>query len=112
MNTPLHAGMLTERIVFEREVETADGLGGFASGWEDFATHWAYVTVIGGAPVNEGGAERARITRRVIIRRDDTLDISMRCVLDTLIHRIEWVAVFTGDHRFTECRISGTGETV
>ncbi len=111
MNALIHAGMLKERVLFQQEARSADGIGGFQSAWEAYATRWAYVQLFNGASTSESDTLRSRVTKRVTIRRDDGVNASMRCILNSSIYRIEWVATSVFDPRFTECRISTAGES-
>ena len=112
MRLAIHAGMLKERVLFEQEVRIADTLGGFQSTWQTFKTHWAYVTFINGSALFESDALTSKTTNQLIIRRDDTLNIAMRCVFNAAIYRIEWITPYAMDARFSECRISTKGEVL
>ena len=37
----MRAGRLRDRVIFQRETETADNAGGYASSWADYLTVWA-----------------------------------------------------------------------
>jgi SPP1 family predicted phage head-tail adaptor len=105
----IHAGMLSERLVFEEAIRVADGLGGYTESWETYGERWAYVEMLGGSRGEEADASVSTISVRAIIRRDTAIHAAMRCVMGGMVHIIEWIAPYGTDHGFTELRLTRGG---
>jgi SPP1 family predicted phage head-tail adaptor len=66
------------RLVLEAPVETADGAGGVARGYDQVAEIWAEVTPVGGRSEIVAGRLGANVTHRIVIRAPRDLSVQHR----------------------------------
>ncbi len=99
------SGRLRHQIVIEESVETADGQGGFTTGWQNFATVWAEVKAVRSAGSHEAvqdhqvqGVDRYRFTIRPLAG----VTSKMRISYDSRLFNIRSVLDLDGTGRFLE----------
>ena len=68
MTRPARIGMLRRRLQLDAAVETPDGAGGFARGWQFVTNVWARIEPVGAADTFEALQGLVRITHRIKLR--------------------------------------------
>jgi SPP1 family predicted phage head-tail adaptor len=81
-------GELNTRISFQSAIITADDAGGQSITWQPYRTVWGAVRSSRGSEVRVGEAVRARLRQHIVIRADDTIDATMRCMIEGVIYTI------------------------
>lgn len=71
-------GRLSVRLELQRQDETPDGSGGFASTWTAIGDIWAQVIPIGVSPVERAGNRFAEATHRIVVRAENAVSAGMR----------------------------------
>lgn len=90
----MNAGILRERVRFERKTVTRDGFGGEVESWAAVATVWARVIPITGDEkfTQDGGRERAVQGYEIAIRHRSDLEVTMRAVWHSITLDLESIA--------------------
>lgn len=93
-------GAMSERVTLQSPVRTADGAGGAAVTWNEGASVWAKVEMLGGGetPMAERLEARARV--RVTIRHRPGVTAEMRAVWQGRALDIRNVRDLDGRRRF------------
>jgi len=59
---------LSRKLVLEERVNTPDGKGGFAVGWQALGTLWAFVDARSGRETVVGARDVSRMRLRIVVR--------------------------------------------
>ena len=103
----MQAGMLRDRVTFERSVEVSDGLGGSTITWQVLFERWAAVRFDRDGEKLEAGRLREQVTGRVTVRYDTetrTLETSDRVLIDGAPCQIRSVIDPTMRRRYLDIR--------
>jgi len=76
----LQAGQFSVRLNVEKEVETADGCGGFETIWTAQFDIWAKLVPVSAAVVRTADNEHGQLTHYIYIRKAPGIESGMRFV--------------------------------
>lgn len=110
MRGQIDPGMLRHRVTFQQSVRTPDGQGGATQAWQTHSEVWAYVEALSGRESVDADRLQARLSKRMLIRRNPSIHVWMRCHIDGVLHHIDWVAPYRLDDAYTELRIHEGGQ--
>lgn len=82
---PFDASMLRDRITFQQETITPDGLGGGIRSYEDVITVWAEVTPLSTTETIDGKGIESTTSYRIRTRWRTGITPAMRILFDTRI---------------------------
>lgn len=102
----LHAGLLKHRIMIEQQVNILDEFGGEQMNWQLHRILWAHLIPLSNVVDTRTDSLIARSRYDVFFRKDKTVTVNMRIIIDGVAHMIDTIA----PHRqegFTVCRVSG-----
>lgn len=95
-------GRLNRRLVLEEPVETPDGAGGVARGYDQATILWAEVTPLGARGNVEVAALGAAVTHRITLRAGRDITTRHRLRDGSYVYRIVSVRDPDGSGRFLE----------
>lgn len=96
-------GELRRRLLIERATEAADGGGGASRTFAPVASVWCRVEPRRRGETVEDGRRVGRVTHRVVIRRRDGIDGSVRFVSGGVVLRVLAVEDLDPARRFLRC---------
>lgn len=97
---PFDASMLRDRITFQQETLTADGLGGGVRSYEDIVTVWAEVTPLTTSENTGGNGIESSTTYRIRTRWREGITPALRILYDTRILAITGVHDDASHHQY------------
>ncbi len=110
MKTIPDAGQFNHRVRFEQAVRSDDNLGGASVSWQLYGERWASVETLRGDENVNAQARSSEVSKRILLRRDDGIHAGMRCLIDGVIHHIDWVALYDESKAYSECRVHTGGQ--
>jgi len=96
-------GELRRRLVIERASEAADGAGGAVRSFTPVASVWARIEPRRRGESVEHGRRVGEVTHRIVIRRRDGIDGSVRFVSGGVRYRVLAVEDLDPARRFLRC---------
>lgn len=105
MSRRLHAGLLRERITVEAPQHQLDELGGSVIIWQAEAVLWGYVESIRGVERSIADSRQSIISKRVIIRANDSITAAMRFIIGDAVHVVDAIMPHKDQPEFYECRV-------
>lgn len=82
MSIYIRAGRLRHRVTQQREVETADGGGGYALSWENIDTFWASVEPLVGRESEQSRQLEDSVTHKIVCRGPRDIQAKDRILYD------------------------------
>lgn len=96
------ASMLKHKLTLQKEVQTADGVGGYARTWQDMLIVWGSIISTGGKENVRGKQLQAEITHRIVLRYTDKIDAGMRLIYDGRAFNIRTINNISEENRTLE----------
>lgn len=89
-------GELNTRVTFQQPIVSADNAGGQNVVWQPYATRWSAVKAVQATEASNDAAIRAQTRIQIILRADDGINATMRCVIGSVAYSI--LAVYPLDN--------------
>lgn len=86
------AGTLRQRVTFQQEVTTPDGMGGTSSSWSNTVTVWAGVKSLRGREMVQAGRLEASTVYLITLRYRDDITEDMRILWKNKLLNIRSIA--------------------
>jgi SPP1 family predicted phage head-tail adaptor len=98
-------GELNTRITFQQAVSVSDATGGQTVTWQAFRTVWGAYRQIRGSEEQRGDVVRSHIRQHIIIRMQDGITATMRCVIAGVTYTILTVHRLDADGQWLVCAL-------
>jgi SPP1 family predicted phage head-tail adaptor len=104
MNVPT-IGELKTRVTFQQPITMTDNAGGQIVTWQSYGTRWGAIRAVRGSEVESDAVTRAQTRLQVIVRADDSIHTTWRCVIESVIYIILTVYRLDGAPQWIVCAL-------
>lgn len=83
---------LRQRLTLQKEIQTADGAGGYTRSWQDVADLWAEIIPLRGKEEFFAARLQSEVTHRILIRYRHGIDAGQRLTFESRAFHIRHIA--------------------